>query len=226
MSPFVLSPFVPAVPAVSPCPLYPPASSARVRRFRPGWLRGWLLVCGLAFAALGSNVGRAGSIDDLDRENGLPMAKLGTPVEAFQGLEQTEEAGRWITYRRPADRMTFGKFEIGGISYNFFKGKLYSIFIDVEGKRNTKGILKLLEETYGKDHTFESRVMPKTDAQLEVREWTGKKVFLLYKNSDNFTGGQITFLDRQTWDLLQIPKEERRKEIRKMLDGSFLNGDF
>ena len=180
----------------------------------------------------------AGSLDDLDRDNGLPDAKLGTPVEAFQGLEQTEEAGRWTTYRRPSDKLTFGKFELAGITYNFFKGKLYSIFIDVEGKRNTKGILKLLEATYGKDHSMTTQTFsapktsglqiftPATPPQMEVREWTGKRVFLLYKNAENFVGGQITFLDRPTWDLQQVPKEERRKEIRKMLDGSFLNGDF
>ncbi len=180
---------------------------------------------------------RAGSLDDLDRDNGLPDAKLGTPVEAFGGMEQTEEAGRWTTYRRPSDKLTFGKFELSGITYNFFKGKLYSIFLDIEGKRNTKGILKLLEENYGKDHSMatQSFTAPKAPVrffsssaspQMEVREWTGKRVYLLYKNADDFVGGQITFLDRPTWDFLQVPKEERRKEIRKMLDGSFINGDF
>ena len=192
-----------------------------------------LFATAFLFTALA--VARAGALDDLDRENGLPDAKLGTPIEAFRGMEQTEETGRWTSYRRPTDKLAFGKVELSGITYNFFKGKLYSIFIDVEGKRNTKGILKLLEQTYGKDHTLATQTFSKpakqlffsdTTPQMEVREWTGKRVFLLFKNADNFVGGQITFLDKPTWDTLQIPKEERRKEIRKMLDGSFLNGDF
>ncbi|MBV9659367.1 MAG: hypothetical protein JO295_14800 [Verrucomicrobia bacterium] len=180
----------------------------------------------LGAGGLMAHSARAGSVEDLDRDNGLPDAKLGTPVEAFQGLEQTEETGRWTTYRRPADKLKFGKFEVSSISYNFFKGKLYSIFIDVEGRRNTRGILKLLEENYGKNYTLASRQIPKSEDQLQTREWSGRRVYLLYKNADSFVGGRLTFLDKPTWDLLQVPKEERRKEIRKMLEGSYTNGDF
>jgi hypothetical protein len=202
-------------------PANPSRLTSRFSSKAPRWFGALLLAsCFVLVTA------QAGSLDDLDRDNGLPDAKLGTPVQAFQGLEQTEDTGRWATYRRPSDKLRFGNFELGGITYNFFKGKLYSIFIDVEGRRNTKGILKMLEQNYGKDHTFESKSFPKNTSQMEVREWTGKRVYLLYKNADNFTGGQLTLLDKPTWDLLQVPKEERRKEIRKMLDGSFINGDF
>ena len=182
-------------------------------------------LCGLFL--LGSVVAaRAGSVADLDRQNGLPDAQIGTPVTAFKGLQQTEDTGRWSTYKRPSDRLTFGQFELTGITYNFFKGKLYSIFLEVEGKRNVKGLIRALEALYGREHSLEKRPLPPTPIVMETREWTGQKLYLLYKNSDNFSGGQITYLDRPVWDSLQVPKQERAAELRKLLQGSFTNGDF
>ena len=174
---------------------------------------------------------------DLDRQNGLPDAQIGTPITAFKGMEQLEETGRWTVYRRPADRLIFDRFELTSITYNFFKGKLYSIFLETAGKRNVKGVLRALEDLYGREHTFEKRSLAKeksglpsllapAEVSLETREWTGQKLYLLYKNGDNYAGGQITYLDRPTWDTLQIPKTERAAEMRKMLEGSFTNGDF
>lgn len=180
----------------------------------------------------------AGTVENLDRQNGLPDAQIGTPVTAFKGLEQIEETGRWTSYKRTSDKLTFNRFELTSITYNFFKGRLYSVFLEAEGKRNVRGILHALEDLYGRDHTLETRAMPaekspgpfpslsSTPLSLQTREWTGKKVYLLYKNGDNFEGAQITYLDRTTWDTLQVPKQERSAELRKMLQGSFTNGDF
>ena len=169
---------------------------------------------------------RAGSVVDLDQQNGLPDAQIGAPVTAFKGLQQTEDTGRWTTYKRPSDRLTFGQYDLSAITYNFFKGKLYSIFLEAEGKRNVKGLIHSLESLYGRQHSLEKRPLPPSPIVMETREWTGQKIYLLYKNSDNFSGGQITYLDRPTWDTLQVPKQERAAELRKMLQGSFTNGDF
>ncbi len=186
-----------------------------------------LLPACLAFALLLlSAPARAGSVADLDRQNGLPDAQIGAPVSAFQGLQQIEDTGRWTSYKRASDKLTFNRFDLASITYNFFKGKLYSIFLEVEGKQNVKGVLRALEQLYGRDHTLEKRPVPPTNLSMEIREWTGQKVYLLYKNGDNFVGGQITYLDRPTWDSLQVPKQERAAELRKMLQGSFTNGDF
>ena len=180
----------------------------------------------LAFALLAAGTLRAGSLADLDRDNGLPDAKLGTPLNAFQGLQKTEDVGRWLTFKRPGDALRFGKFEVSGITYNFFKERLYSISLDVSSKHSVKGILKLLEEDYGKVHSFEQRYYAKSTAVLEIREWASSKVYCLFKSSADFDGGVLTFVDRPTWDLLQVPKKQQQAENREMLKGSFLNGDF
>ena len=161
----------------------------------------------LAFWTLTTMAAHAGSLADLDRDNGLPDAKLGTPLSAFQGLQKTEDVGRWLTFKRPADVLRYDKFEVAGITYNFFKDRLYSINVDLTQKRSVKGVLKLLEEQYGRDHSLDSRHYAQTNAILEIREWASKKAYCVLKSSADFDGGVLTFVDRPTWDLLQIPKK-------------------
>ncbi len=180
----------------------------------------------LAFWTVATLTAHAGSLADLDRDNGLPDAKLGMPISAFQGLQKTEDVGRWLTFKRPGDGLRYGKFEVSGITYNFFKDRLYSINVDLSEKRSVKGVLKLLEEQYGQDHSFDRRHYAQSTAILEIREWASKKAYCVYKSSYDFDGGVLTFVDRPTWDLLQIPKKEQQTQNREMLKGSFTNGDF
>ena len=181
----------------------------------------------IALFGLGAaGLAQAGSTADLDRDNGLPNAQLGAPLKSFQGLQQTEDTGRWLTYVRPGDPLTYAGRKVQKITYNFFKERLYSIDIDVAGKGDTKGILKTLEQQYGKQHSYELHTYAQTAAQLEIREWAGTRVYCVYKNGSDFQGGVLILLDRPTWDLLQIPKKEKDAQTRDMLKGSFTNGDF
>lgn len=184
-----------------------------------------LLLAAVLGAAL-AGAAPVGSTADLDQENGLPDARLGAPLNSFKGLQQTEDTGRWLSYKRPADKLEYAGYEVKSITYNFFKEKLYSIFLEVEDKHSVKGLLKTLEQQYGKQHSYELHTYPKTAAQLEIREWAGTKVYCVYKNGTDFRGGVLTFLDKPTWDLLQIPKKEKEAQTREMLKGSYLNGDF
>ena len=168
--------------------------------------------------------GRAGTVADLDRDDGLPNAKLGAPLSAFQGLEKTEDVGRWLTFKRPSDNLHYGKLAVTGITYNFFKEKLYSINLDIVGRGNVHGIIKRLEQDYGKDHTLDTLPFAKVSATMEVREWSGTKVYCVLKSGSDFEGGVLTLLDKPTWDQLQIPKKEKLEAAKQMLGGSFLDG--
>ena len=168
----------------------------------------------------------AGSLADLDRDNGLPDAKLGTPLSAFQGLQKTEDVGRWLTFKRPGDVLRYGKFAVSGITYNFFKDRLYSINLDLTDKRSVKGVIKLLEDQYGTDHGRDERPYAHSTAIMEIREWASTKVYCVYKSASDYDGAVLTFLDKPTWDQLQIPKKQQQAENQEKLKGSFLNGDF
>jgi hypothetical protein len=87
-------------------------------------------------------------------------------------------------------------------------------------------MLKALERRYGKKHTLETRNYEHTNAQMEVREWAGVKEYCEYKSAVDGTGAEVVLLDKPTWDLLQVPKEERAAQSRELLKGSYTNGDF
>ena len=180
----------------------------------------------LAAGAVGAAPRPAGSVADLDRDGGLPGAPIGAPLQSFNGLKEVENTGRWLSYVRPADRLEFLGIPVKGITYNFFKDKLYSINLDVTGRRETHRMLRTLEERYGTNHSFDTRSYAKVTAQMEVREWEGTKLYCVFKSSSEFDGGVLTLLDKPTWDQLQVPKREKEAQARNLLKGSFSNGDF
>lgn len=180
-----------------------------------------ILALGLALHARAD-----GNLEDLDHDNGLPDAQLGANLRNFQGLRKTEDTGRFLTFIRPGDKMVFEGAEISGITYNFFKEELYSIDIDVAGPNNVKKVLRYLETHYGSDHTKETRTYAKTAAELDIREWVGRKAYCLYKSGSDFKGAVLVFVNRPKWDELEAPRKEREKQSRDLLKGSFTNGDF
>lgn len=208
--------------------LPPPAAAASTIESRVPFRRfprGWRVVAALFFVAMLATA-RAGTPADLDRDNGLPDAQLGTPLKSFQGLQQTENTGRWLTYVRPTDKLEYAGHTVKSITYNFFKERLYSIFVELEGGGNVKGVRKSLEKKYGKETSYELHTYGKTATQVEIREWAGTRAYCVYKNATDFKGGVLTFLDKPIWDTLQVPKRERDAQTRDMLKGSYLNGDF
>ena len=188
------------------------------------WSRAFAVALLLAWAALPA--ARAGSVAELDRDGGLPGAPVGASLASFNGLKQIENTGRWLSYTRDADRLEVLGVPIKRITYNFFKERLYSINIDVTGKRETHNLLKALEVRYGADHSFDTRAYPKITAEMEIREWKGTKLYCVYKSASDSEGGVLTLLDKPTWDLLQVPKQEKDAATKSMLNGSFTNGDF
>ena len=185
-----------------------------------------MFLCALLALCATAGAARAGSVADLDHDGGLPGAQIGAPLQSFQGLQQIEDTGRWLSYVRPGEKAEFLGVPVKGVTYNFFKERLYSINLDVTGRRETKRILKLLEERYGKNYSFDTKSYPKVTAVMEIREWAGAKLYCIYKSSSEFDGGVLTLLDKPTWDQLQIPKREKEAQTRAMLKGSFSNGDF
>ncbi len=167
-----------------------------------------------------------GTVADLDRDNGLPNAQLGAPLRSFQGMNKTEDLGRFLTFTRPADKLRFEGVEITAVTYNFFKEELYSIDIDVAGAGNVKKLLHLLEKKYGKDYTTDTRTFEKAAAQLEIREGTSRRAYCLLKSASDGRGAVLVFVNRPKWDELEVPRRERENQSKDMLKGSFTHGDF
>ena len=48
----------------------------------------------------------------------------------------------------------------------------------------------------------------------------------LQKRGTDFRGSILTFLDKPTWDQLQVPKLEKEAQTREMLKGSYHQRGF
>lgn len=182
----------------------------------------------MAFALLfaARAFGQVGTTAAIDAEYGFNGVQLGIPISALKEAKLVEDVGRWLTYKDSRPKIMYAGFEVSEVLYNFFWGKLYSIHVEVHDKRNVRGILKVLEATYGRDYTLDSKEIPAADTTLEVREWKGKRVYLLYKSGKNGQGAQLVVVDRPIWDKLQQPRAQAEKQNRDWMKGSFINGDF
>ncbi len=193
----------------------------------------WKKVCRLVapfllilLIPLVTRAANTGTVDNLDRDNGLPEFQLGAPLKSFSGLELKEDTGRWVSYRVPGDKLKYLGAELTGITLNFFKDQLYSIDVNFESRSATLRLLKSFEQSYGKQHTFETRNLLEATTELETREWDGAKALLVVKTAGNYHGGIARFVDKHLWDQLAAPRKERAAQLHKMLDGSYTNGDF
>jgi hypothetical protein len=207
-------------------PLNTGRKAGRRRLLLPVWTVPLAALMFLIAATAHAASARTGSVADLDADDGLPDARIGTPLANFTGLRKTDDAGRWLSFERPGDKLNFLGVELKSITYNFFKDRLYSIDLELQGKRNITRMLKALESRYGKTHTLETRTYQHTNAQMEVREWAGTKMYCDYKSAVDGAGAELVLLDKPTWDLLQLPKEQQAAAYRQMLKGSYINGDF
>jgi hypothetical protein len=187
-----------------------------------------LVVLAIASLLTGRAFGQMGTVAAVDADYGFNGVQLGIVPSALnlKDVEKTDELGRWLTYRDKRDRIPFAGFEVSEIIYNFLWGKLYSIHVEVHNKRNVRGLLNVLEQRYGRDYTFDSRVIAAAETTLETREWKGKRAYVLYKSGVNGVGAQIVVVDRSTWDKMQVPRDQAAKQNREWMKGSFSNGDF
>lgn len=176
-----------------------------------------LLLAGSALAQSAANI---------DAEYGFIGVRLMTPPEAFTKVETSEELGRWLTLKDTRGGLRYANFALDEVRYNFLWRKLYSIHIDVSGKKATRGILAALLAQYGPPTTVESQNVSEANTTVETREWKGKKAYLLYKHALNGKGGQIIVVDRAQWDKMEAPRSQQRDQNLKWMQGSFLKGEF
>ncbi|MBS0657919.1 MAG: hypothetical protein JSR82_06700 [Verrucomicrobia bacterium] len=176
-----------------------------------------VLLAGSAFAQGLANV---------DAEYGFLGVRLLTTPESFTKVETSEEVGRWLTLKDTRAGLRYANFNLDEVKYNFLWRKLYSIHIEVSGKKATRGVLAALLAQYGPPTSVESQNVAEANTIVETREWKGKKAYLLYKHALNGKGGQIVVVDRAQWDKMEAPRVQQRDQSLKWMQGSFLKGDF
>lgn len=101
----------------------------------------------LLFAA---TIAWGGSAKDLDAKNGFRDLPFGISVESVPGLQPAGKDGVLDLYRRPEDKLEIGVVPLEAITYRFFQGRLYQVFIEVAGIDNGMKLVDALAAQYGK----------------------------------------------------------------------------
>jgi hypothetical protein len=93
----------------------------------------------------------AGDVKALDAENGFRDARFGASLDALDGLELLTESGAAGTqlYIRPTESLEMGDARLDGVTYGFYRERLYFVAIFTSGRRNSEAVLARFQETYG-----------------------------------------------------------------------------
>lgn len=128
------------------------------------------LLVGLLLAGPGAAEG----LGALLAQGGFESARLGDPIDAFEGLEllgRDDEADT-ATYRRRGDLLRIDGAAIDAITYSFYDGRLYFISVQMTGTQNALAVRRALTATYGEGIA--------TGTHPNEVIWPGGEVFVLY----------------------------------------------
>ncbi len=106
----------------------------------------------------------------LDEVYGLLGRSLEAPLSSFSGLIPKGTFGRKAWYRSPADTLWEG-IPLAEVRYAFYREKLHTIQVRVEGDEASKALLVLLETLFGPG---------KQDGYAPRYRWIGQRAVLVY----------------------------------------------
>jgi hypothetical protein len=104
-----------------------------------------LIVLGVAVAAMAETGGGFRDIPwgaELTKLSGMGLEAVPVPKGVHSPVE---------SFRRKSDELKIGEAVVEGISYNFLKGRFYSVTIDFSGYDNMLRVMDYCERQYGKN---------------------------------------------------------------------------
>jgi hypothetical protein len=109
----------------------------------------------------------------LDSQNGFGKATFGADISTFHDLELVKSDATTDTefYNYLTDNLKVGGHKLTGITYGFYKDKLYYIELRMMGETNCRGIRELLSAQYGPSQSPD---------QAPTIWWMGQQVTLRY----------------------------------------------
>ncbi|SMB99026.1 hypothetical protein SAMN00120144_3673 [Hymenobacter roseosalivarius DSM 11622] len=113
------------------------------------------------------------SVRALDSQNGFGKATFGADISKFRDLElvRTDAATQTDFYNYLTDNLKVGSHKLTGITYGFYKDKLYYIELRMMGEANCRSIRELLSAQYGPSQS---------PGQAQTSWWLGQQVTLRY----------------------------------------------
>lgn len=162
---------------------------------------GYLLILTLALDTSGQN------IKALDSKFGFREMHFNDSITVFNDLVPIEYSNDSLSvfYTRTGDKLTIGNAEVT-ISYGFYKDKFYSVFIKTKGFENSRELLTILKELYGRGY--------QDNNYIERYSWHGKKVSLSYEQNSITGDSDVLMYSRESISTQKRDNAERAKRSK------------
>lgn len=137
----------------------------------------------------------------LDSEYGFRNFVFETGIENYSNMKLLNGDATYKYYTCKDDTLSWGEYPLKEISYGFYKGKLYWISIKVNGYKNSRGVLRKLEGTYGKGRKF--------NEYSETHGWEGERVKMAYNENTFNKNAIINMWSQPVADLIKAESGDK-----------------
>jgi len=139
----------------------------------------------------------------LDDKNGFRTYHFGDDISKYSSFVKREQDGDTKYYTQPNENLKIGDATLKSISYGFYKGKLYNIFIQTSGVLDSRKVLDALTAQYGAGY--------QSNKYIERYYWFGNVVILSYDENSITKAANIIFSSKA----ISEQKEEDKKLAAK-----------
>ncbi len=150
----------------------------------------------------------AQNLKALDEKNGFRDYKFGDSLSKFANLNLIEATKDSLTgyYIKTDDKLTIGENAVE-IIYAFYRGQLYSVIIKTKGYINSRGLLKTIEELYGKGY--------QSNQYMEKYYWFGKECTASYDENSATHDARVYFNSKKISEVIKTESEQKTKNATK-----------
>lgn len=143
----------------------------------------------------------------LDDKNGFRDYKFGDSLSKFTNLNLVDASKDSTTrfYTKTDDKLKIGENDVV-IAYVFFKGQLSTVVIKTKGYSNSRGVLKTLEELYGKGD--------QSNQYIEKYYWFGGVVTASYNENSVTNDATVYIRSKKFSELSKQNDEENTKKAK------------
>jgi hypothetical protein len=126
----------------------------------------------------------AQNVKRLDEKYGFRNVVLESDTSAFDDLVLVSEDIHNRIYTRTGDDLKIADYDLEGIFYQFYKGKLSIITIATKGNTNSSGALAILKSMYGSGQ--------QPNRYIEKYYWRGQRVYMGYEQNSATKDAKIS----------------------------------
>jgi hypothetical protein len=140
-----------------------------------------------------------------NEEDGFRGLKWGAPVpEGWKMTDFQPVYGGVSRYERPGEDLTLGAAKLKRVSYNFWQGRMFAVYVEFEGPSNFSGVMESCSKRFG--------APDKPDKSQQTFCWFGSVTTVLLQFSDVAGSGSLFVVseaiqkEQETWEKEQAKK--------------------